>query len=170
MLETKSVDQVLDVLSKFRVEHSRGYPVTKAYQSAVGEVRKKYGVAYQTIGDLCRRRLGLRTIEGFYGLLEKWVVGDAEPLISVLMDNTKEHNHGKLIGYFEKKDGKVVEQKTDVCITKRESFNLSLGCDTVKKIKVLSLMEDDNSSVWLSRVVSEIVEQRYANWLTKQVV
>ena len=169
MLEPKSVDQFLDVLAKFRVGYNRGCSVPKAYQEAVEETRKKYDVAYQTIGDLCRRRLGLRTIEDFYGLLEKWVVGDNEPLISVLMSNTKEHNHSKIIDYFKEIDGKPSAQKANFCITKRESFNLSLGCDTAKRLKVLSLMEENDSSVWLSKVVSEIVEQRYTKWIENQI-
>jgi hypothetical protein len=168
MLKPKSVDQFFDVLTKFKTEYAKGYPVAKAYQGAVEEIRKKYSVAYQTIGDLCRRRLGLRTIEDFYGLLEKWVVGDTEPLISVLMNNTKEYSHSKIFDYFKEIGGKPEKQKANSFVAKPEAFNLSLEHETAKKLKVLSLMEENNSSVWLSNAVSEIVEQRYAKWLDNQ--
>lgn len=167
MLDPKSVDQILSVLRKFRSRYARGEPVTKSYQGAVEAVRKDYDVAYQTIGDLCRRRLELRTINDFYDLLEKWVTGNAQPLISVLLVHTGSENHHKIAEYFKKERPEFDARKTTTIGRQAEPFTLRLGADTAKKVKILSI-ENHSSLEWLSKLVAEVVEQRYENWLKKQ--
>ena len=167
MLETKSVDQILSVLRKFRSRYARGEPVTKAYQGAVEAVRKDYDVAYQTIGDLCRRRLELRTINDFYELLEKWVTGNAQPLIGVLLEHTGTENHHKIADHFKQnKHGSDVRKASPIC-GRGETFTLRLAADAAKKLKILSI-ESPSSSEWLSEVVAEVVEQHYENWLKEE--
>ena len=164
MLASKSIEQILAVLTRFRAR-SRGEGVIKAYQRAVDEVRKDYDVAYQTIGDLCRRRLGLRDINQFHDLLEKWVAGNAEPLMSVLIGSTEGQNHDRIRNYFQPENGGNVRFHDVV----QESFTFRLRCDIAQKLKVLSLMSGNSLPEWLSRIVSQIVQQRYKEWLTTQI-
>lgn len=168
MLRSKSLNQILDVLTKFRARHSRGEPVIKAYQGAVDEVRKDYQVAYQTIGDLCRRRLQLSTINNFYNLLEQWVIGNPEPLLDVLLALTIKQDHDKLISYFDERNQKAGIQKTTSVPLERETFTFRLGGDAAKKLKILSI-EIGSPSEWLSQVVSEVVNRRYKDWLNDQL-
>jgi len=168
MLHSKSVNQILDVLTKFRARHSRGEPVIKAYQGAVEDVRKDYHVAYQTIGDLCRRRLQLATINNFYNLLEQWIMGNAEPLLDVLLAHTIKQDHGKLSSYFYEGKQKFGTQKTASFALEGETFTFRLGGDAAKKLKILSI-ESGSSSEWLIQVVSEVVNRRYKDWLNDQL-
>lgn len=163
MLKSKSVDQILDVLTESRARHSNGEPLIRAYQRAVEAVSKDYHVAYQTIGDLCRRRLQLPTINSFYNLLEQWVMGNPDPLMNVLQTHTTIQNHGKLNAYFGER-----KQEIASITTKGETFTFRLSDDAAKKLKILSI-ECGSPSEWLSRAVPEVINARYKDWLNDQI-
>ena len=168
MLQSKSVDQILDVLAKFRTRHSNGEPLIRAYQGAVEAVCKDYRVAYQTIGDLCRRRLQLPTINSFYNLLEQWVMGNPGPLLSVLQTHTTKRHHDKLCAYFGQGEQEVVAGKTTSITAKGETFTFRVSGDAAKKLKILSI-ESGSPAEWLSRTVPEVVNARYKDWLNDQL-
>ena len=168
VLSPRSINQMFDVLTKFRIYYERRYTVDKAYQNAVEDVRKKYGVAYQTIGDLCRRRLELKVIREFYNLLGNWVAGNASPLISVLMAHTREEDHPKISDYFNQQKPKSHTERTAFVRSDEETFTFRLDGDAAKKLKILSI-ESGSPSEWLSQVVSEVVDRRYKDWLNDQL-
>lgn len=168
MIQSKSVNQILNVLTKFRARHSRGEPIIKAYQGAVDEVRKSYDVAYQTIGDLCRRRLQLRTINDFYNLLEQLVLGNCKPLMDVLMAHTRREDHHRIANYFNQEKPKGSVESPPFPREEGETFTFRLSHDAGKKLKILSI-ESESPSEWLSQAVSEVVYRRYKDWLSDQL-
>ena len=75
-----SVQQLLDVLDRAYRNQAHGIPLPTAYHNAVRDVSNRYNVTYQTIGDLCRRRLGLDEIREFIDLLARWFRGETDPI------------------------------------------------------------------------------------------
>jgi len=92
--------QILPLLRFFRSRYRKGQPVHKAYRDAVREVAENTAVTYQTIGDACRRRLGLKKIDELYGLLERWVGGDAMPLATKLKIASAPPVHAAIDAFF----------------------------------------------------------------------
>lgn len=113
MLTPDSVRQLIDVLTLVRHAHSRGVPVPRAYQDAVRDVSNRHRVRYQTIGDLCRRRLALRDVDQFLDMLGRWLRGDATPLKQAMQRNA-DHVARPLIDTFfaESDPAAVVETAT----------------------------------------------------------
>lgn len=100
MLKSNTIRQLLEVLSIFYNSHSKGNPINRSYHEAVRRVAQKYGVTYQTIGDGCRRRLKLNDVGQLYSLLQRWIEGDPDGLITVLKSNTDLHNHDDIERFF----------------------------------------------------------------------
>jgi len=161
MLRRESAKQVIHVLQRFRVRHRAGEAVVKAYQHAVDDARDKYDVAYQTIGDLCRRRLGLRSVNNFYNLLEKWTMGDSSGLARVLLEHTRSEDHDLIKDFF----GEVASPPSRHTEAKMEGFSVRLDGDRAKKLKVLSVVRDVDGTDWLSEAVSQVVDREYYEWL-----
>lgn len=100
MLQVQSVNQLLQVLDFTRRSHSRGTSLTAAYQDAIRDVSSRHHVRYQTIGDLCRRRLALGDIADFVNLLERWLRGDPEPLKFRILEHSVSAAHLGINGFF----------------------------------------------------------------------
>lgn len=97
-----SVDQLLQVLDRAQRNHTKqGAVVSTAYQDAVRHVAQRHGVTYQTIGDLCRRRLGLGGIDEFYHLLNQWFSGDPDPLRRKILKYASGDTHSIVKAFFE---------------------------------------------------------------------
>lgn len=101
MMREKTVKQVLRVLEITRKNHQLGKPSQKALQDAIRKVADDDEVTYQTIGDACRRRQGLGTIDEFHILLDKWFGGDHGPLCSLLMRNSEAQSHRHISCFFD---------------------------------------------------------------------
>ena len=173
MLKSRSVEQLLAVLNSFTGRYDNGEKsVIKAFQGAVDDVRKKYGVTYQTIGDLCRRRLRLRNVNEFYNLLEKWkIFGDFKLLDETIKRNAEQETHQKITDYFtgtySVSFGGDVSKLSSL---PEESFTFLLRTDIAKKLKILSVGESFSIPLWLSKKISQAVEEQYKDWITKQRV
>ena len=87
MLEPHSVDQLLRVLELARQNTRLGFATPVACSRAIHQVSRDEGVTYQTIGDGCRRRLGLKDMSEFHRLVEEWLAGDPAKLTAVLRRN-----------------------------------------------------------------------------------
>ena len=83
-LRERSVDQLLFLLVKVKDYHRLGFDIETAYKQSVSKTSKQFRVAYQTIGDLCRRRLGLDNIYQFYKILQNWIDGDPSNLKNLI--------------------------------------------------------------------------------------
>ena len=100
MLEPNSVDQVLRVLDLFRQNKRLGFDTVAACSRAIQQVAKEAGVRYQTIGDGCRRRLGLVDMTEFHRLAEEWLSGDDTRLVAVLKRNSSPAAASKIGAFF----------------------------------------------------------------------
>ena len=83
-LNSNSADQLMYLLIKFKEYDRLGFGVQDAYRQSVSKTSNKYGVTYQTIGDLCRRRLALENIYQFYDVLQDWIDGDPSSLKNLI--------------------------------------------------------------------------------------
>lgn len=84
MLEPASVDQILRVLDLTQQNRRLGFDIAAACSRAIQQVAKESDVRYQTVGDGCRRRLGLVDMSAFHRLVEDWLRGNPAQLIAVL--------------------------------------------------------------------------------------
>ena len=100
MLEPSSLEQMFFVLRTFKLRYSAGDDVEEAYRGAVDQASRHFGVTYQTIGDLCRRRLGLAQIDEFYGLLRQWVSGSSMQLRDLIKRYTEPAYHCEIDSFF----------------------------------------------------------------------
>ena len=57
-------------------------------------------VAYQTIGDACRRRLGLTHINELYEMLSAWLRGESRALVSQLKKHSDPVSHADIEKFF----------------------------------------------------------------------
>lgn len=181
MLKPESVNQLLEVLTRFFNKYPRIYNIKKAHIDSMKEVSENTGntVAYQTILDLCARRMSFHSIDNFRSLLEEWVSGNTDPLKSLLIKHTNNQHQAEIIQFFEQhkfSDTKIAKDngapQTKLNGPKlhalNETFGFQLDPDTAKKLKVLSLMEEVATSNWLTNVVRKEVEQKYSEWINKQ--
>jgi hypothetical protein len=172
MLKSRSVEQLLAVLNSFAGRYDNGEKsAVKAFQGAVDDVRKKYGVAYQTIGDLCRRRLKLRSINEFYNLLEQWkIFGNFKPLEETIKRNAKSETHQKITDFFAGTHNVPFVGDVSKSSLPEESFTFHLRTDIAKKLKILSVGESFSIPLWLSKKISQTVEEQYKGWISKEKV
>jgi len=164
MLEMKSIEQIIAVMKKFWARHSGGDPVVKAYQCAVDHVSKQYGVAYQTIGDLCRRRLGLKSVNDLYNLLERWTVGDPQALMQTLMENSATEGHHVIRDFF----GQEIQDGVKAPSKGSEPFSVRLSAAEARKLRAMLMVKDESLSEWLSKKVSELVNREYRLWVADE--
>jgi hypothetical protein len=88
MLEPRSTDQILRVLALLRQNKRLGFHTKSAASRAIQQVADESNVRYQTIGDGCRRRLGLPDMAAFHRLVDEWLDGDGSALAKVLRQNS----------------------------------------------------------------------------------
>ena len=100
MLQLDSVHQLLQVLELTRRSYRRGIPLGRAYQDAIRDVSSRHHVRYQTIGDLCRRRLGLGDMNEFVSLLTSWLAGNPTPLKQRVTQHSESTTRGLVDNYF----------------------------------------------------------------------
>lgn len=100
MLEPNSVGQILRVLELLRQNKRLGFETSNACSRAIQQVAKESDVRYQTIGDGCRRRLGLVDMSEFHRLAEDWLRGNSAPLITVLKTNSDRSAASRIEAFF----------------------------------------------------------------------
>ncbi|MBM3490100.1 MAG: hypothetical protein FJX68_06565 [Alphaproteobacteria bacterium] len=73
MLRAETIhSQLLPTLERIAGEMARGIPARTALRTALHHLAEARGVTYQTLIDLFRRRLGLKSANETYALLEGW--------------------------------------------------------------------------------------------------
>src|SRR5258708_2733722 len=100
MLENQSVTQVLRVLELLRQNKRLGFDTVAACSRAIQQVAKESGVRYQTIGDGCRRRLGLTDMSEFHRLAEAWLRGDGSQLATVVKRSSNSSERRRIDEFF----------------------------------------------------------------------
>ncbi|MGA2914787.1 MAG: hypothetical protein ABSE89_02040 [Sedimentisphaerales bacterium] len=179
MLRPESVKQMIQVLIRFKDKYTRYNNIDKAHREAVDEVAQQWQIGRTGIHDMCLRRLKLTNIANFRNLLEKWMLGDSAPLLQLLCKFTPSYFYAEIENVLTKDKTNLASllPKTHTTFSKvvqrlDKSFNFSIDPDTAKKLKVLSVMEDistsESESDWLRKIVTEVVNKRYADWLNIQ--
>ena len=169
-LRPESIDQMLFLLTRIWIRCKAGDTVTEAQKTATRETSKKYSVEGPTISDLQTRRLGIKGIIKWRGLLEDWISGDSEPLNKVLLQSTEIAHQNTIRDFFDKSEIETVS-KNDFNSAEfeiEESFDFNTSQDTAKKIKVLALMSGISESQWLEKNIPEMVNNKYNQWLKNQ--
>lgn len=100
MLELNSVDQILRVLDLVRQNRRLGFDTAAACSRAIQQVAKEANVRYQTIGDGCRRRLGLVDMSEFHRLADDWLGGNHAQLAAVLKRNSTPAATSRISAFF----------------------------------------------------------------------
>lgn len=100
MLEPNSVDQILRVLDLLRQNRRLGFDTPAACSRAIQQVAKEAGVRYQTIGDGCRRRLGLVDMSEFHRLADEWLKGDGNRLAAVIRRSAASSAASRVASFF----------------------------------------------------------------------
>ena len=101
-MRQETLEQILKVVSVAAQRYSLGDGIDHSYQYGVSRVSQEYGVAYQTIGDACRRRLGLDHVGEFKTMLKAGFEGDINKLRDVLLRKTSRFYHDRINDFFPK--------------------------------------------------------------------
>ena len=99
-MRSETLEQILKVISVAAQRFSQRDGIDSSYQHAVARVSQEYGVAYQTIGDACRRRLGLDHVGEFKTMLKASFQGDPSSLRDVLLRTTPPSYHDRIDEFF----------------------------------------------------------------------
>ena len=101
-MRQETLDQILKVISVAAQCYSLGDGIDRSYQYGVSRVSQEYGVAYQTIGDACRRRLDLDHVGEFKTMLKASLEGDTNKLRNKLLSKTSSFYHDRINDFFAK--------------------------------------------------------------------
>ena len=167
MLGRHGAEQIQAVLSHFMSERTHCGSTPKAYQAAVTTVSDHDGVAYQTVGDLCRKRLGLKRIDDFYDLLDELIQGKSENMENTLLSNSHPSCHGRIHEYFNRLRGQG--SGTPWTEQKQEPISIFLSAEVFKCLRILAAAEGPDPVEWLSKRASELIMKQYDEWLCDQV-
>ena len=99
-MRQETLEQILKVISLAAQRYSNGDGIDRSYQYGVNRVSQEYNIAYQTIGDACRRRLGLDHVGEFKTMLKACLEGDPTQLSDVLIRKTSRFYHDKINDFF----------------------------------------------------------------------
>lgn len=174
MLRSESVEQMIQILVRFRDKYSRSYNIDEAHKEAVDDVTERWQLSScNTIRDLCSRRLGLSSISKFRNLLEKWMLGEPKPLFELLKIFTPLRFHTEIEAVLVEGKGIALKRGANlssVNVAQRfdENFSFSIDPQTAKELKVLSVMEGISTSDWLKNTVAILVNREYKVWLDLQ--
>jgi hypothetical protein len=172
MLDPKSLRQVLEVLRDARSYYSGGDSLERGIQMAIRQIAKAYNVRYQTIGDGCRRRLGLQDISEFRKLVKDWIDGDGRGLIDVLKRHTNQGNLKIIEGFFQESQKEIRESvarpiKPSTFEDSRLTvFSFRLPNEEAKNLRALAALEEKTIPEWIAGLVSDALKSLLKNWAT----
>ena len=121
-MRQETLEQILKVISLAAQRYSVGDRIDRSYQYGVNRVSQEYGIAYQTIGDACRRRLGLDCVGEFKTMLKASFEGDPSQLREVLVRKTSRFYHDRINDFFSNLSNggattKIKAKKPDTFVT-----------------------------------------------------
>jgi hypothetical protein len=160
-MELKTIEQILKVISLAAKHYSAGNGIDRSYQYGVNRVSQEYSVAYQTIGDGCRRRLGLSDIGEFKKMLQSALEGDPSQLRELLTRNTSRSYHDRINESFAELGNGVVKTETkpkeqDIQIP----YQINLRKSDSDILKALAQLLGGNPEQILADVAVEAIKER----------
>lgn len=171
-LTSTTLDQILEVIKKSKSYYVSGSTIDKSIKMGIKNVSELYDVAYQTIEDACRRRLGLGKINEFRRMLSEYFNGNPNDIKTILREHTDTDLHNKINAFFNGNDTslKNTDEKTE-CLTshrqvqenKTEIFAVRLDEETSKKIRIVSGFFGVSPSEWISENIKKKINEDLEN-------
>jgi hypothetical protein len=155
----ETVEQILKVVEAAAQSFKQGERIDRAYHRAVSRVSQEYGVAYQTIGDACRRRLGLDNVSDFKEMLRSALEGDPTDLQNLLLRKTSPSYHEKINSFFSNlKKGELVSKprSSDAVV----SYTIHLKKNDSDVLRALAELLGDKPEKILSEVAVDAIKER----------
>lgn len=164
MMTRQTAQQLLKVFQSFRSNYKSGMPLHRAYQKGVKTVADGYGLRYQTIGDGCRRRLGLTNVGELYALLTAWMQGNPRGLVHQLTEYSDPSVHEEIREFFSS-DYSPLEDNHAAPLEKpaadeTEVFQFRLRVDDARMLKALAELEGTSASELIANMLSSTVRDR----------
>lgn len=161
-MKTETLDQILKVISTASQRYELGDGIDNAYQYAVNRVSNDYRVAYQTIGDACRRRLRLDHIGEFKKMLRDSFEGDHSELRAVIERNISQFDSEKVAQFFNDFRKESVKQepapKEPDEVTETYTINLKKSDSDI--LKALAQLLGKQTEEILAEVLVGAVKER----------
>ena len=160
-MRQETLEQILKVISLAAQRYDTGDGIDRSYQYGVNRVSQEYGIAYQTIGDACRRRLGLDKVGEFKTMLKSSFEGDPTQLRNVLMRKTSPFYQDKINDFFcDLKSGgastEVKAEKPDTFFT----YTVKLKKSDSDILKALAQLLNGEPEKVLADVSAEAIKDR----------
>lgn len=155
----ETVEQILKVIAVSGQRFSQGYGIDQSYQHGVSRVSQEYGVAYQTIGDACRRRLGLDNVGEFKAMLRDTLEGDPSDLRNLMLRKTPSLYHEQIEEFFSKlKNGRATtEAKLSDTIVR---YTVQLRKEDSDVLRALAQLLGGQPEEILAQIAVEAVKER----------
>jgi hypothetical protein len=161
MINRKTVRQILEVLTLFKVKHANGDPLSVARQEAVREVAHRYSVAYQTIEDACRRRLKLNDISEFDTLLQDWIGGEYLRLINQLTSRASSTTHDDIATFFREHTASPERPQentaADADTSQHEDFTISVSLNDARKLRAIAEIRGIDRTTLFNQIMSRAI-------------
>jgi hypothetical protein len=159
-----TIQQLLQVFRLFWENHTGGMPLHHSYHEAVRTVAKDHSVTYQTIGDGCRRRLGLTNINDLHEMLSAWVRGEPSALLHQLQRHSDPAIHSEIDKFFSTTTLTVsTKLKPSVMSAPRdesETVSFRLKARDARSLRALAALEGIPVGEFTARVVSLAVQEQ----------
>lgn len=155
----ETVEQILKVVSFSAKHFNQGESLEHSYQHAVSRVAQEYGIAYQTIGDACRRRLGLDNVGEFKTLLKSSLEGNPIDLRHLILRKTSNTYHSRINEFFaELKPGSasIATKQPETFVT----YTIQLKKSDSDVLKALSQLLGDQPEDILVKVTVDAIKER----------
>ena len=172
MLKPSSVQQLLQVIARTQQLMREGFDVKQAFSKAKYEVADFNDVKYQTIQDGCTRRLTISSIEKFYGLMQKTVAGNPEPLKEIIKSHSARSAHDEIEEYFTDLDRAARWLKNDNHFDAKQERPLSQGGSSsalrlspaaFNKLKAIAACDGVDVAKAHDDLVCEAIDARFAD-------
>jgi hypothetical protein len=161
MMTLSTLKQIIAVLTFTKENFREGNSIERSYRYAVQKVANQYNVAYQTIGDACRRRLELDSISEFFKLLNKWLHGNPEPLIQQIKMNTSKANYDNIAEFFSSSSSSLKLRNEFISGNNSIEYNVHISAKESKMLKALAELEEKDLIVYLNELVSKSVKNNF---------
>jgi hypothetical protein len=167
-MRQETLEQILKVISVAAQHQSLGDGIDHSYQYGVRRVSQEYGITYQTIGDACRRRLGLDDVGEFKTMLKASFEGDTNKLRDVLLSKTSRFYHDKINNFFSNLSNgsaatEAVPKKLDTFVT----YNVQLRKGDSDVLIALAHLLGSQPEEVLVKVAVEAIKDRMKKAVNK---
>lgn len=155
----ETVEQILKVIAVTAQNFNQGDRIDHSYHHAVNRVSKEYGIAYQTVGDACRRRLGLDHVDDFKTMLKAALEGNSIDLRNLILRKTSPSYHKRIEEFFSnlKNGGAITKAPTSDTFV---SYTVHLRKSDSDVLRALAELSGGKPEKILAEVAAAAVKDR----------